>query len=155
MAGLLVSCQPTHKEKVQKTVKDHLKNQTPDSLSYKPKEFGPMDSIYLGVEATSRYQQLTDTFKLSAQVYAIRSKVKMALTQEKKDSLKKELKRKRENLEKRKNLIEKYKAGYEPRLVGYWQPHSYEVGDSSFQKEFRVDTTYKVVETKSYNSASS
>lgn len=150
IAGLLFSCQPTHKEKVQKAVKNHLKNQASDSVSYNPKEFGPMDSIYLGLEATTRYQQLTDTFKLSAQVYAIRSKVKMALTQDKKDSLKEELARKRENLEKRKGLIEKYKAGYEPKLVGFWQPHAYKMGDSAYHKQFKVDTTYNVVETKPY-----
>lgn len=149
MAGIS-GCQPTHNERVQKAVQEHLKTETPDSFPYNPESFGTLDSIYLPAKATDQYQQLSDTFKLSAEIYALRSKVKMAVTDAKRDSLKKELTLKQESLEKRKKLIADYLKDYEPRLVGYWQPHTYQVNDSTYQKAFRVDTGYQVVNSKPY-----
>ncbi len=147
---LFSSCQPTHQERIQKAVKNHLAEQYNDSAAYTPETFGPIDSIHLNANATDRYQQLADTFKLSAEIYALKSKAEMALTQAKKDSFQQELARKQENMEKRKNLIEEFKEDYEPRLLGYWQPHTFKLGDSLHKKQFRVDTGYQVVGTKPF-----
>lgn len=151
LAGSIVACQPTHEEQIKNAVKDHIKEKTADTVAYKPKRFGAIDSIKLGIKSTNRYQKLSDTFKLSARIYALKSKISIAISEGKKDSLKKELKRRKANLKKRKKLMEDFQSSYEPRLVGFWQPHSYQLGDSSFQKLFRVDTTYDVVDSKPYN----
>lgn len=150
LAGSMVSCQPTHKERIKNAVKDYLKKQTPDTVDYTPKRFGEIDTIHLGYEATNEYQRLSDTFKLSARIYALRSKINIAISKDKKDSLRQELKLRKQNLKKRKKLMDEFKSSYNPRLVGFWQPHTYRKGDSSLQKLFRVDTTYQVVGSKPY-----
>jgi hypothetical protein len=151
LAGSIVACQPTHEEQIKNAVKDHIKEKTADTVAYKPKRFGAIDSIKLGIKSTNRYQKLSDTFKLSARIYAFRSKISIAISKDKKDSLRQELKLLRENLEKRKKLMDDFKSSYEPRLVGFWQPHTYRKGDSSLKKLFRVDTTYQVVDSKPYS----
>jgi hypothetical protein len=149
-AAILNGCESTHQERIQKAVKNHLDEQAGDTAAYTPKTFGAIDSIHLNANATDRFQQLADTFRLSAEIYALRSKAEMALTKAKKDSFQQELARKQENMKKRKNLIEEFKQDYEPRLLGYWQPHTFKLGDSVHRKQFRVDTGYNVVGTKPF-----
>jgi hypothetical protein len=151
LAGSMVSCQPTHEERIKNTVKDYLKKQTPDTVDYVPKDFGEIDTVHLGFKATNEYQRLADTFKLSAQIYALRSKINIAISKDKKDSFRQELELLKENLRKRKKLMDEFKSSYDPRIVGFRQPHTYGQGDSSLQKLFRVDTAYKVVNSKPYS----
>ena len=149
--GVLAGCEPTHKERIKEAVKSYIQKQKPDTVSYQSENFGSLDTIYQDIKTTNRYQKIADTFKLSAQIYALKSKINIAITEEKKDSLRHELSRKKENLERRKKLLAEYYDSYEPRLVGYWQPHTYQLGDSTHAKLFKVDTTYKVVNSKPHN----
>ncbi len=151
LSSFLASCQPTHEERLKNSVKEYLEKQTPDTADYNPKGFGEIDTIHQGFKATNEYQRLADTFKLSARIYALRSKINIAISEDKKDSLRKELNLRKQNLKKRKKLMDEFKSSYDPRIVGFWQPHTYQKGDSSLQKLFRVDTNYQVVNSKPYS----
>ncbi len=143
----LVGCQPGHKDKVKSAVKDHLKEKAGKDSDYKPKSFGTIDSVYLPLKSTNKFQELTDTFKLSAEIFGLKTKLNTALPSNK-DSFKKVLKHKQQNMKKRRSMIENFKTNYEPRLVGYKIPHDYQMADSQQKKIFRVDTAYNVVNSK-------
>ena len=140
----IAGCQPSHKEKVKTTVKEHLKNEAGENAKYNPNNFGKVDSVFLSVEETDKHKQLSDTMTLLGKIDGMDLRVKGALNPEERDSLQQELNKLRENLRKRRKLIDEYVTNYEPRLVGYSIPHSYKLNDSSYDQTFIVDTTYTV-----------
>ena len=140
----LSSCQPSHKEKVQNAVKKHLKAKAGKDRNYEAKNFGTIDSHYLDVQATNQFKKLTDTMRLIGQIDGLDMRIDATLDEAKRDSLKQELARKRENLKKHRKMLKDYLANYDPVLNGFLQPHTYKLNDSSYERVFLVDTTYKV-----------
>lgn len=148
---LLSSCQPTHKEKVKNAVKNHLSEKAGKDQTYKSKSFGSLDSAYMDLKATDKYNMLSDTIKLSAKVDAMEMEIDIRKDA---DSLEEEYQKIRKNLKQRREMLNEYVKEYEPRLKGYLIPHTYQWGDGQKTKQFEVDTAYKVVEAKAMDKES-
>lgn len=143
---LFSSCKQSEKAKVKEAVKNHIKANKSDDGTYKPVEFGEMDSTFLKLEETDRYKTLSDTSRLAGKIAGMRIRLKTANEEEKKED-REELEKLKESIQKKRTELEKFVNNYEPRLKGYHMPHTYKLNGEELQHTFEVDTNYNVVDT--------
>lgn len=142
----LSACQQSEDARIKQTVKKHIKEGKSKEASYKAIKFGEIDSVYLKLEETDRYQTLTDTSRLAGKIAGMRIRMKTAPPDEKEKD-REELEKLKESIQKKREELRKFVNNYEPRLKGFHVPHKYKLGEEELKHTFEVDTNYQVVDT--------
>lgn len=142
----LIGCQKSEEDKVKQAVKKHIKANKAKDVQYEPVNFGELDSTFLTLEETDRYKTLTDTSRLAGKIAGMKIRVKTASGEEKAED-QEELEKLKESIQKKREELQKFVNNYDPRLKGFYVPHTYKLGDKEVKHTFEVDTSYNVVDT--------